>query len=211
MTGGTLLDMIYIDRDVYNNSMENVFMTGDIISDTNSSSISRVSRETMDNLQYIKTNNPQSNSKNSLGIVYVGEIEYKTAARSHVSGKSSIWIRLNRSFGNVRYYVEITDNNNENYGEHVKVSLETLCHTRCDLIIEALYKLGINLKKNKSDTLRNKYELEQEILEIIKQQEHLNKELAKKRVMLIKINNDLNNECKDFNWTFSIQLPEQNN
>lgn len=211
MTGGTLLQRINIDRDIYINPMTNVFMTGDILSDTNSSSILRVSSKMMEDLQNIKKNNLQPNSKNSLGIVYVGEIEYKTPARSHVRGKSSIWIRLNSSFGKVRYYVEITDNNNDNYANHVQVALETLCHTRCDLIIEALYKLGINFKKNKSATLKNKYQLEQEIVEIVKQQEYLNNQLTEKRNMLIQKNYDLNSECKDFNWTFSIQLSEQNN
>ena len=188
--------------------MKNIFMTGDI-SDDKSSRISRVSLKIMKELQTIKNNNPQSNSKNSLGIVYVGEIQYETPARSHVSGKSHIWIRLNRSFGKVRYYVEITDNNNHDYGNHVKVALETLCHTRCDLIIEALYKLGINLKNNSDKNVEEEIlSFKQEILEIKNQLESLNQELTKKREILIKKYSYLSSKCTNFNWTFSIELPE---
>jgi hypothetical protein len=206
MMGGTSLNMIFIDSDIQNKS-KNVFMTGDI-SDDNSSSILRVSHKIIEKLQTIQNNNPQSNSNKSLDIVYVGEIKYKTPSRSHVSGNSRIWIRLNRSFGKVRYYVEITDNNNEDYGNHVKFALETLCHTRCDLIIEALYKLGINLKKNNSSTLRNQDKLQEEILEINNKIKSLNKELIEKRITLLRIITDLNSQCENFNWTFSIQLPE---
>jgi hypothetical protein len=210
MTGGTILNRIYIDSDIQNNSMKNIFMTGDI-SDDKSSSISRViSLRTINELQTIKNNNPKSNSKNSLGIVYVGEIEYETPARSHVRGKSHIWIRLNRSFGKVRYYVEITDNNNNDYGNHVKVALETLCHTRCDLIIEALYKLGIDLKNNSDKNVKKEeiLSLKEEILEIKSQLESLNQELTKKREILIEKYSDLSSKCTNFNWTFSIELPE---
>ena len=208
MTGGTNINSIYIDSYIQNNSMKNIFMTGDI-SDDKSSRISRVSLKIMKELQTIKNNNPQSNSKNSLGIVYVGEIQYETPARSHVSGKSHIWIRLNRSFGKVRYYVEITDNNNHDYGNHVKVALETLCHTRCDLIIEALYKLGINLKNNSDKNVEEEIlSFKQEILEIKNQLESLNQELTKKREILIKKYSYLSSKCTNFNWTFSIELPE---
>ena len=137
----------------YNPDFDKIFMTGDISNGYSGYSstvfqVQFVDPRIIKTLQMIKNSNHKTNSKNSLGIEYVGEIEYKTAARSHVSGKSHIWIRLNRSFGKVRYYVEIINNNNDFYGEHVKVALETLCIKKCNLIIEALRKLGINLKNN---------------------------------------------------------------
>ena len=169
MTGGVQLDSISFEY--YNPDFEKIFMTGDISKGHSGYSSTIFQVRFMDpsiiqKLQNIKISNSKSNSKNSLGIVYVGEIEYKTPARSHVSGKSHIWIKLNRSFGQVRYYVEIIENNNDFYGEHVNAALQTLCIKKCNLIIEALSKLGINLNKS---------------------------------------------ECRDFMWTFPIQLPEQNN
>lgn len=168
MTGGVQLERISFED--YNPDFEKIFMTGDISEGYSGYSstvfqVQFVDPSIIQKLQNIKISNSKSNSKNSLGIVYVGEIKYKTPARSHVSGKSHIWIRLNRSFGQVRYYVEIIENNNDFYGEHVKAALQTLCIEKCNLIIEALRKLGINLNKS---------------------------------------------ECRDFMWTFPIQLPEQN-
>ena len=166
MTGGVQLERVSLER--YNPDFDKIFMTGDISHDYGGFSsivfqVQFVDPSIIKTLQRIKNSKHKTNSKNSLGIVYVGEIEYKTTARSHVCGKSHIWIRLNRSFGKVRYYVEIIKNNNNDYGNHVKVALETLRNTGCNLIIDALNKLGINLKNN--------------------------------------------SECRDFMWTFPIQLP----
>jgi len=172
MTGGVVLERVSIDE--YNDKFEKIFMTGDISKGNHydySTVFQLFDHKIIETLENNKKNNIQLNSKNSLGIVYVGEIEYKTPARSHVSGKSHIWIRLNRSFGKVRYYVQIIDNNNKLYGEHVKTALDTLCYNRCDLIIDALRKLGIKLKTNNSPK------------------------------------NNVASKCMDFNWTFSIELP----
>ena len=174
------LDKLNISVEKLHRDFDKIFMTGDISEGSLGFSSTVFQVQFVDppriikTLQRIKNSNHKTNSKNSLGIVYVGEIEYKTAARSHVSGKSHIWIRLNRSFGKVRYYVEIINNNNDFYGEHVKVALETLCIEKCNLIIDALNKLGINLKNNS-------------------------------------LKNNVHSECMNFNWTFPIQLPEQNN
>lgn len=215
MTGGVQLERILVEQ--YNPKFEKIFMTGDISEGHSGHSSTVLQVQSVDpsiiqKLQQIKKNRSKSNSKNSLGIVYVGEIEYTTAARSHVSGKSHIWIRLNRSFGKVRYYVKIIENNNDSYGEHVKAALQTLCIEKCNLIIEALRKLDINLETNNSGkNIKKKLQLEQEILEIENQLKILNQTLTSKREILINKNYDLNSKCTDFNWTFPIQLNEQNN
>ena len=155
MTGGVKLERVSSDK--YNHKFKKIFMTGDIsegnfryLSSTVFQLIDSRIIETLKNTKNSKNSNLQSSSNNSLDIVYVGEIKYQTPERSHVRGKSHIWIRLNRSFGKVRYYVQIIDNNNESYGDHVKAALETLCYTKCKLIIDALHKLGINLETNNS-------------------------------------------------------------
>lgn len=126
MTGGVVLERVSIDK--YNDKFEKIFMTSDISKGYHydySTVFQLIDPIIIETLENTKKNNIQLNSKNSLGIVYVGEIQYETSARSHVRGKSHIWIRLNRSFGKVRYYVQIIDNNNESYGEHVKTALDT--------------------------------------------------------------------------------------
>jgi hypothetical protein len=214
MMGGTFLNLISIEKPHESNSgklMENVFLTGDITNDN--SSIQRVNKQIMNTLEKIKNNRSSRNLNNiRSSLVYVGEIEYKTTGRSHVHGKSRIWIQLNHLLGKCRYYVEITKyNDTADYGEHVKVALNTLCYTKCNLIIEALRNLGINIEKTNNTNLRNNEQLKQEIFEIENQIESLNQELAKKKSILINKNVDLNSKCMDFNWTFSIQLPEENN
>ena len=213
MTGGILAGFVKsIEQSNSRNLMENVFLTGNDNISNRIFTIEKVKESFMSILEQIKNIKNNNSSMNNIrkSLAYVGEIDY-FQHRQLIHGKSFIWIQLNPLSGIVRYYVKIMNNNNDDYGNHVMVALDTLCNQHCNLIIEALLKLGIDLKYNIHRILEIKSKCEEDITNIKKDIEHLKQVLDIKTQELTETNKELGRPCKDFNWTFSIELPQEQN
>lgn len=210
MTGGILAGFVKsIEQSNSRNLMENVFLTGNDNISSRIFTIEKVKIDFMSILEKIKNNNSSMNNSRK-SLAYVGKIEY-FQHRPLIQGESFIWIHLNHLSGKVRYYVKIMKNNNYDYGNHVMVALYTLCKQNCNLIIKALLQLGIDLKCNIDSIVEEKSKRENDITNIKNDIERLKQELCIKTDELTKINNELGIPCEDFNWTFSIELPQQQN
>lgn len=213
MTGGILLGYVKnIEQSNSRNLMENVFLTGNDNISSRIFTIEKVKESFMSILEQIKNikNNNSSMNNSRKSLAYVGEIDY-FQHRPLIWGESFIWIHLNHLSGKVRYYVKIMKNNNYDYGNHVMVALYTLCKQNCNLIIKALLQLGIDLKCNIHRILEIKSKCEEDITNIKKDIERLKQELDIKTKELTETNKELGIPCKDFNWTFSIELPQEQN
>lgn len=163
MTGGVKLETITIDeRRSRNEVMENVFLTGDILANGKTSTISKINKKFMDLLTHVKTNyfKPNNNiigkqrrieSNLNIDITYVGEIRYIGSRHSGIVGMSNIWVQKNYISNKVRYIVQIEklnpqDIDKDNFGIHVDTALKNLCNgDNYELVIKALSRIGVQL------------------------------------------------------------------
>jgi len=213
MTGGVELETITIDelrsrREV----MKNVFLTGDILSNDKTSSISRISKEFMSLLNHVKINNNnigkqrRIESNLNIDITYVGEIRYSGPRYSGISGTSNIWVQRNYISKKVRYIVEIekarkNDNDERNFGKHVEAALKTLCEiTNIELLIKALSRIGVQL-----DGSRELISITNEISTITHALTELNQQ--KSNLYVDKLSKMINH----IDWTFTVNQNSQNN
>ena len=156
MTGGVDLKTITIDISTNRiEKMDNVFMTGDISSNGKTSNISKISKQFMDFLTHVKTNNNsigkqrRIESNLDIDITYVGEIRYIGPRHSDIVGMSNIWVQKNYNSKKVRYIVQIQKQNPRdidkgNFGIHVDTALKTLCEfPNIELLIQALSRIGV--------------------------------------------------------------------
>jgi hypothetical protein len=188
MTGGVQLETIKIDEPRSRNEvMENVFLTGDILANGKTSTISKINKKFMDFLTHVKTNYVRTNNKIigkqrriesnlDIDITYVGEIRYNASDRSHAKGISNIWVQQNYKSKKVRYIVEIKRNDDTSYDFHVKNALQALCNIDdFNLLIQALSRIGIqsddihkliheisNIDNHLMELNQKKHKLEQE-------------------------------------------------
>jgi hypothetical protein len=182
--------------------MENVFKTGPIIDSngTKSSTVTRIKKSLMELLNKIKLN-----SNNEVNIAYLGQIEYTGSGRIHCNGTSNIWIEVNIMTGKVNYIVEINRKDNNCYENHVWCALTTLCGEKCELVIMALQKLGVDLSKLKNyNPELNREAVMYRIAKIDDEIQSLKKRLKDLRDEKTNIQVSLNVECSNFNWSFSI-------
>lgn len=202
MTGGANLESITIvkpnsSREV----MENVFLTGDISSDHKSSTISKISKQFMDFLNHVKTNNNnigkqrRIESNMDIDITYVGEIRYNATDRSHVKGISNIWVQRNYKSKKVRYIVEIEKSDDISYDFHVKNALQALCNfDNFNLLIQALSRIGIQ-----SDDIRKLIDefsnIKNDLIKLNQKKNELEEKLNLANENLYEVSNTMN-------WTF---------
>lgn len=206
MMGGVQLETITIDEPRSRDEvMENVFLTGDISSNGRTSNISKISKQFMDFLTHVKTNNNKIGKQRrvesnlNIDITYVGEIFYKASDRSHVEGTSNIWVQRNYKSNKVRYIVEIIRNDDKSYDFHVKTALNALCNfdnfDNLDLLIRALSRIGIQSDEilkliNEISNINNDLmELKQKIQGLLQEQ------MSKK--------GELSQVINIMNWTFT--------
>jgi hypothetical protein len=186
--------------------MENVFKTGPIIDSngTKSSTVTRIKKSLMELLNKIKSN-IELNSNNAVNIAYLGQIEYTGSGHIRCNGTSNIWIEVNIMTGKVNYIVEINRKDDNCYENHVLCALTTLSDEKCEWVITALQKLGVDLSKLKNyNPELNREAAIHRIAEIDDEIQSLKKRLKDLDYQKTNIQLSLYVVCSKFNWSFSI-------
>lgn len=184
MTGGVEFNNITIvEPNSSREVMENVFLTGDISANGRTSTISKITKNFMDFLTHVKTNNNRIgkqrriDSNLNIDITYVGEIRYAGKRPSSISGTSNIWVQRNYDSKKVRYIVQIkkgrnNDYDTSNFGKHVEAALKTLStHENIDLLIPALSRIGVQLDGSREliNLLDEKSQIQQRLSDLEKE------------------------------------------